>query len=179
MSVEEQSAEFKQIGEFIRKRRKELNISLEQLGKEVGVSAAAISRYELGQRSLSWTMCDKIMQALGMEIGDGVMIYLNELAGNTLDNYLDSSQNNELEGKAAPNGQNDILAEFNSFERYIEGLGYRVMLEGEQYYLIRGKQRRPITVEELRGLVRRSYAVLEAVLSDFMDEVGTDTTQDK
>lgn len=40
-------------GELIRKRRQEIGMSLEELGARLGISAAAVSRYELGQRKIS------------------------------------------------------------------------------------------------------------------------------
>lgn len=61
-----------EIGKVIRKRRQELNMSLEQLGEAIGVTAATISRYELGQRSLTWEMFEKIISVLDMQMDETI-----------------------------------------------------------------------------------------------------------
>lgn len=62
------------IGERIRNERKARGISMSELGKRIGVTAAAISRYELGQRELTLNNLERIANALGIHIFDLVDI---------------------------------------------------------------------------------------------------------
>lgn len=58
------------IGEIIRARRKACGISMAELGRRIGVTAAAISRYELGQRELTLDTIQAIADALNVHIFD-------------------------------------------------------------------------------------------------------------
>lgn len=52
------------VGDRIRERRKVLGLSLSELGSRLGISAAAVSRYELGQRAISIDLLEKLAKAL-------------------------------------------------------------------------------------------------------------------
>jgi transcriptional regulator with XRE-family HTH domain len=52
------------LGEFIRQKREELDISLRELAKKIGVSAAFLSDIELGRRNPS----DDVMKKLAREL---------------------------------------------------------------------------------------------------------------
>lgn len=58
------------IGEMIRAKRKACGISMAELGRRIGVTAAAISRYELGQRELTLDTIQTIADALNVHIFD-------------------------------------------------------------------------------------------------------------
>lgn len=62
------------IGEMIREKRKACGLSMAALGERIGVTAAAISRYELGQRAMSLDTVQSIAAALGVHILDLVGI---------------------------------------------------------------------------------------------------------
>ena len=47
------------VGERIREKRRALGISMAELGEILGISAAAVSRYELGQRQIKLEMLKK------------------------------------------------------------------------------------------------------------------------
>lgn len=55
-------------GERIRKLRWKKGVKLEELGAKVGLTAAAMSRYELGQRRISVELTARIAEALGVPI---------------------------------------------------------------------------------------------------------------
>ncbi|WP_306568885.1 helix-turn-helix domain-containing protein [Faecalispora jeddahensis] len=59
----------KDIGQIIRKLRKEKSLSMKQLGSMVGVSEQAISQYELGKRKLTAEQAKQIAAALGVPKG--------------------------------------------------------------------------------------------------------------
>lgn len=52
------------IGERIRQVRQQRGLTMAELGAKVGLTAAAISRYELGQRKLSFGAITQIADAL-------------------------------------------------------------------------------------------------------------------
>lgn len=56
------------VGERIRKLRWKKGVKLEELGAKVGLTAAAMSRYELGQRRISVELAARIAEALGVPI---------------------------------------------------------------------------------------------------------------
>lgn len=62
------------IGERIREERKSCGISMAELGQRIGVTAAAVSRYELGQRELTIDTIERIANALGIHVFDLVGI---------------------------------------------------------------------------------------------------------
>ena len=62
------------VGEMIREKRKACGLSMAALGERIGVTAAAISRYELGQRAMSLDTVQSIANALGVHILDLVGI---------------------------------------------------------------------------------------------------------
>ena len=69
------------IGERIREERKSCGISMAELGRRIGVTAAAVSRYELGQRELTIDTIERIANALGIHVFDLVGI------GSEMDKY--------------------------------------------------------------------------------------------
>lgn len=58
----------REIGEAIRKRRKELGLSQEQLSERVGVSYQQIQRYENGSNMLNVETVQRIARALSMPV---------------------------------------------------------------------------------------------------------------
>lgn len=58
------------IGESIRKIRKEKNMTSKQLGEKIGCSGNAILLYERGERKLSVEMLDEISKALDINTSD-------------------------------------------------------------------------------------------------------------
>lgn len=54
------------VGERIRQLRWKKGMKLEELGEKVGLTAAAMSRYELGQRKISVELAARIAEALGV-----------------------------------------------------------------------------------------------------------------
>lgn len=58
------------VGERIREKRRALGISMAELGKILGISAAAVSRYELGQRQIKLEMLKKIAIALNVPVNE-------------------------------------------------------------------------------------------------------------
>ena len=65
-TIQTKGGEVVTLGECIRQRRKYLGYSMAELGRKAGVSAAAISRYELGQREISVEMGKKIAKELNI-----------------------------------------------------------------------------------------------------------------
>lgn len=71
------------MNERIRELRKHLNLTLEEFGKKVGVTKAAISRIEKGERSVTDQMFLSICREFNvnenwLRTGDGEMFYLEE-----------------------------------------------------------------------------------------------------
>lgn len=64
------------IGEFLRKKRKEKKLTLKQLANEIGLSQTYLSQIELGDRNVSADILEKISQKLGVPY-----IELLEIAG--------------------------------------------------------------------------------------------------
>ena len=58
------------VGERIREKRRALGISMAELGEILGISAAAVSRYELGQRQIKLEMLKKIAIALNVPVNE-------------------------------------------------------------------------------------------------------------
>jgi len=58
----------REIGEAIRKRRKELGLSQEQLSERVGVSYQQIQRYENGSNMLNVETVQRIARALSLPV---------------------------------------------------------------------------------------------------------------
>ena len=56
------------VGERIREKRRDRGMSMAELGEILGISAAAVSRYELGQRHIKLEMLKKIAVALNVPI---------------------------------------------------------------------------------------------------------------
>ena len=54
------------VGENIRKIRKQQGLSMAELGERIGITAAALSRYELGQRKIGIGTLRRIAQALNV-----------------------------------------------------------------------------------------------------------------
>jgi len=58
------------IGEEIRRRRKERELTIEQLAARAGMAPSAISQIETGRRSPHSASVIKLAEALGCEVGD-------------------------------------------------------------------------------------------------------------
>ena len=73
------------IGEKIRKARKEKKLTQEKLGEKLGVSGAMIAQYETGKRNPKMETLNKIAKALDVPITelDANIIDLSELSMNT------------------------------------------------------------------------------------------------
>lgn len=57
------------LGQFIKERRKEIGLTLEQLGKKVGVSKMTISRWESGEiKNMKSDKLEKLANALGIPV---------------------------------------------------------------------------------------------------------------
>lgn len=56
------------IGDRIRKVRQMRGLTMAELGEKLGISAAAVSRYELGQRGVSFEMLTSIAKALNVSL---------------------------------------------------------------------------------------------------------------
>ena len=56
------------VGERIRQLRWKKGVKLGELGAKVGLTAAAMSRYELGQRRISVELAARIAEVLGVPI---------------------------------------------------------------------------------------------------------------
>lgn len=56
------------IGETIRQRRESLGLSIKEVSNRTGISSAAISRWETGQRIPSVKKYNELMTALGAEL---------------------------------------------------------------------------------------------------------------
>lgn len=73
------------VGERIRERRQQLGLSMAELGKKLGITAAAVSRYELGQREININTLQRIADALGIHmldltgVGDDLEKYATDL----------------------------------------------------------------------------------------------------
>jgi len=74
---------YEKIGQRLRMLRIEKGLSLADLGNRIGTTAASISRYELGQRKLSFELCEKISEAL--EIPLSQFVPFEEMAGLVFD----------------------------------------------------------------------------------------------
>lgn len=55
---------------MLRDHRLAQNLTLEELAKRCGVSRVSLNRYELGVRTPSVTIAQKIASALGCSVGD-------------------------------------------------------------------------------------------------------------
>lgn len=96
------------IGEMIREKRKNSGLTMAELGKRIGVTAAAISRYELGQRELTLDTIQAIADALGIHIFDlmGVGENLKNVHMDLQYSYIDPVSG--LPGKPPPGKKEEI-----------------------------------------------------------------------
>ncbi len=62
------------LGKIVLNKRKELGLTQEELGKKIGYSAQAISKFEDGSASLSLMVLPNLTQALNLKINDIVGI---------------------------------------------------------------------------------------------------------
>ena len=71
------------IGECIKLRRKEKGLSQKELALKIGIATNSLSRYEIGERNISWEMLAKIASAL--DIGTTELIEGADVWGNIVD----------------------------------------------------------------------------------------------
>ncbi|WP_461093337.1 helix-turn-helix domain-containing protein [Spirosoma gilvum] len=57
------------VGQQIREARKAKGMTLREVGDQLGVAEATVSRYELGSQNLTVATLKKIADVLGMEFG--------------------------------------------------------------------------------------------------------------
>ena len=82
------------IGERIRDRRQSKGLTMEELGKEIGTTAATISRYELGQRNVSLEVLNNIATALEIDLWEliGAVHYVEKLhSGESWDSLMSAN----------------------------------------------------------------------------------------
>ena len=70
--------------------------------------------------------------------------------------------------RAIDNNSDNYTNEFENFKMYIEEIGYHLISDNNQYYLVKDDERKKITVDELKSLVRTSKTVISGLLDDFM-----------
>lgn len=58
------------IGECIKHHRKAKGLSQNELAKKIGIATNSLSRYEIGERNISWEMLSRIAEALDMSAID-------------------------------------------------------------------------------------------------------------
>lgn len=58
------------IGKFITKKRRELNLTQEQLGETLGVSHKSVSKWETGKCMPDYSLIEPLCQALGISISE-------------------------------------------------------------------------------------------------------------
>lgn len=168
------------IGARIKKTRKEKHISQKELGEKLGVSAAMIGQYETGVRNPKIETIQKIADALEVPVTDLLFPPIDPNDPEDQKAFGRYIKDGKVELPKLINGeaaerefyQSDILpAEFNEFSKFIDKLGYRISLDENQYYLARvnGNERKKITVDELKTLVRASKAAVTGLLDDMMN----------
>lgn len=73
---------YKDLGARIRRYRNLSGISLEELGKRIGVGKSAVRKYEYGEIKVSHQRLEQISNALGIDVS---LLYGEEVAGETAD----------------------------------------------------------------------------------------------
>lgn len=58
------------IGKFITKKRRELNLTQEQLGETLGISHKSVSKWETGKCMPDYSIIEPLCQALGISISE-------------------------------------------------------------------------------------------------------------
>ncbi len=101
------------IGEQIRKYRKEAGLSQKELGQKLGVSQQHIAQYESGKRIPKLETINKIAGALNMGIDNIIkqsQDILNDLSSHP-ENWV---QENPFTGESIPVKQVELLKHYNS-----------------------------------------------------------------
>lgn len=70
--------------------------------------------------------------------------------------------------RAIDNNSDNYTNEYENFKMFIEEIGYHLISDNNQYYLVKDNERKKITVDELKSLVRTSKTVISGLLDDFM-----------
>lgn len=81
-----------EIGELIRKRRKELGLSQEQLSEKVGVSYQQIQRYENGGSMLNVENLQRIAKALAMPVASFFVVEQPHIFAEPVTPYASSEE---------------------------------------------------------------------------------------
>ncbi len=116
------------IGERIRQVRQQRGLTMAELGAKVGLTAAAISRYELGQRKLSFGAITQIADALEVPLRS--ILPPDELSGDffSFDALFDTLDDNLFRVRQAyqllnPQGQEEAakrIEELTEIPKYRE-----------------------------------------------------------
>lgn len=116
------------IGERIRQVRQQRGLTMSELGAKVGLTAAAISRYELGQRKLSFGAITQIADALEVPLRS--ILPSDELSGDffSFDALFDTLDDNLFRVRQAyqllnPQGQEEAakrIEELTEIPKYRE-----------------------------------------------------------
>lgn len=116
------------IGERIRQVRQQRGLTMAELGAKVGLTAAAISRYELGQRKLSFGAITQIADALEVPLRS--ILPADELSGDffSFDALFDTLDDNLFRVRQAyqllnPQGQEEAakrIEELTEIPKYRE-----------------------------------------------------------
>lgn len=165
----------------LKEARRKKGLTQEQLAKKIGVNRSVISKYESGMIEPSVTQIEKIADALEVNpftligVFDGISALL-DLANNPDNEMIGASVQVLSELCKTENIKyNDIKSdnipiEFNNFSVFISDIGYSITREESKYYLVNGNEKKEITHEELKTLVKTSKTVLKGILESFMNE---------
>lgn len=113
------------IGNAIRRRRKECKMTMKELGELVGVSAAAISRYELGQREVSLDMLIEIAT------------YLHTSVYDLIQDELESE--GKIDVDLSRGVQRIMFPEQDALSKFFARCGYALVLVGDDFYFCGSK----------------------------------------
>lgn len=135
------------VGENIKKYRKNSNLTQKQLAEKIGITASAISKYEKGDRELGWETLYKIADVLEVSINDllGIKIVERSNENSISIRFLDIHQ--------LPNEKEQIIKVVEEMYEFLNAAGDENQLE-EFYDLVQASlnllQIRNFTLKEIQ-----------------------------
>lgn len=147
------------IGERIRERRQARGLTMEELGHKISATAAAVSRYELGQRNINIDTLQRIATALDVPF--------IELAGdNVLEVALGKNQNASLNlGEAVEQG---VLALLRQIYGNVEEREVSNEYGATNYYLVGTGQNKFVIYD---GDIETITSAMRAIIPPIIDRI--------
>lgn len=150
-----------------------MGLTQTQLGALLGTTGVTIMRYEKGQRTPGVETLQQIAKLLNVEVI--TLLGLDDLEREIVNVLATTDEKDWVQRSSTNEGVIILPREFNEFERFVESIGYRTTLREGQYYIVRlgdEKNGTPVTVEELRELVRTSKATVGALVKSLMEKAA-------